>query len=72
MEMDNGANNYPFQCALCFLTLKLHPSFLLTTKNHRSCTLSHNFSHSRKIYFIRKVLTKFHFKARLYTQILVK
>ena len=38
MEMDIGANNYPFQCFLCFLTLKLHPSFLLTTINHKSCT----------------------------------
>ena len=62
MEMDIGANNYPFQCFLCFLTLKLHPSFLLTTINHKSCTLSHNFSHNRKICLIRKLLTKFCFK----------
>ena len=72
MEMDIGANNYPFQCFLCFLTLKLHPSFLLTTINHKSCTLSHNFSHNRKIYLIRKLLTKFRFKTRFYTQTLVK
>ena len=49
MEMDIGANNYPFQCFLCFLKLKLHQSFMLTTINHKSCTLSHNFSHNRKI-----------------------
>ena len=72
MERDIGANNYPFQCFLCFLTLKLHPSFLLTTINHKSCTLSHNFSHNRKIYLIRKLLTKFCFKTRFYTQTLVK
>ena len=72
MEMDIGANNYPFQCFLCFLTLKLHPSFLLTTINHKSCTLSHNFSHNRKICLIRKLLTKFRLKARFYTQTLVK
>ena len=68
MEMDIGANNYPFQCFLCFPTLKLHPNFLLTTPNHKSCTLSHNFSHNRKIYLIRKLLTKFYFKTRFYTQ----
>ena len=67
MEMDIGANNYPFQCFLCFLTLKLHPSFLLTTINHKSCTLSHNFLHNRKIYLIRKFLTKVRFKTRFYT-----
>ena len=50
MEMDTGANNYPFQCFLCFVTLKLHPNFLITTKNYKSCTLSHNFSHNRKIH----------------------
>ena len=72
MEMDIGANNYPFQCFLCFLTLKLHPSFLLTTINHKSCTLSHNFSHNRKIYLIRKLLTKLRFKTRFFTQTLVK
>ena len=72
MEMDIGANNYPFQCFLCFLTLKLHPSFLLTTINHKSCTLSHNFLHNRKIYLIRKLLTNVRFKARFYTQALVK
>ena len=25
--MDIGPNNYPFQCFLCFLTLKFRPSF---------------------------------------------
>ena len=72
MEMDIWANNYSFQCFLCFLKLKLHPSFLLTTINHKRCTLSHNFSHNRKIYLIRKLLTKFRFKTRFYTQTLVK
>ena len=72
MEMDIGANNYPFQCFLCFLTLKLHPSFLLTTINHKSCTLSHNFLHNRKIYLIKKLLKKCRFKTRFYTQTLVK
>ena len=71
MEMDIGANNYLFQCFLCFILLKLHPYSLLTTINHKSCTLSHNFSHSRKIYLIRK-LTKFCFKTGFYTQTLVK
>ena len=70
--MDIGANNYPFQCFLCSVMLKLHPSFLLTTVNHKSCTLSHNFLHNRKIYLIRKLLTKFHSKTRFYTQTLVK
>ena len=56
MKMDIGANNYPFQCFLCFLPLKLHPNLLLTTINHKSCTLSHNFSHNRKIYVVRKLL----------------
>ena len=27
MEMDIGANDYPFQCFLCLLMLKLPPSF---------------------------------------------
>ena len=72
MKMDIGANNYPFQCFLCFLKLKLHPSFLLTTINHKSSTLSHKFSHNRKIYLIRKLLTKFRSKTRFYTQTLVK
>ena len=72
MKMDIGANNYPFQCFLCFLKLKLHPSFLLTTINHKSSTLSLNFSQNRKIYLIRKLLTKFHFKKRFSTQTLVK
>ena len=54
MGMDIGANNYPFECFLCFLTLKLHPSFLLTIIDHKSCTLSHNFSHNRKIYLSYK------------------
>ena len=40
MEIDIGANKYPFHCFLCFLTLKLHPSLLLTTINHKSGTLS--------------------------------
>ena len=31
--LDIGANNYPIQSFLCFLMLKLHPSFLLTTIN---------------------------------------
>ena len=61
------ANKYPFQC-LCFLTLKLHPSFLLTTINHKSCILSHNFLLIRKICFIRKLLTKFRVKTRFYNQ----
>ena len=72
MEMDIGANNYPFQCILCFLTLKLHTSFLLTTINHKSCTLSHNISHNRKTYLIKKLMTKVCLKARSYTQTLVK
>ena len=71
MEMDIGANNYPFQCFLCFLKLKLHPSFLLNTINNKICTLSHNFSHDRKIYLIRILLSKFRFKTRFYTQTLV-
>ena len=62
MEMDIGAHNYPFQCFLSFLTLKLHQSFPLTTINHKRSTLSHNFSHNRKIYLIRKLLTKFRFQ----------
>ena len=57
---------------VCFLTLKLHPSFLLTTVNHKSCTLSHNFSCNRKIYLIKKLLLKFCFKTRFYAQTLVK
>ena len=72
MEMDIGANNYPSQCFLCILTLKLHPSFLLTTINHKSFTLSHNFSHNRKIDLILKLLTKFRFKTRFYSQTVVK
>ena len=32
MGMDIEANNYPFQCLLCFLTLKLHPTFLFITQ----------------------------------------
>ena len=54
-----GANSYPFQCFLCFLRLKLHPIFLLTTINHKSCTLSHKFSCNRKIYILRKLMMKF-------------
>ena len=72
MERDIGANNYPFQCFLCFLTLKLHPSFLLTTINHKSCTLSHNFSHNRKRYLIRKLLTNFISKQGFTPKSLVK
>ena len=72
MEMDVAANNYSFHCFLYFPTLKLHPSFLLTTINHKSCTLSHNFLQNRKIYLIMKLLTEVHFKARLYTQTLLK
>ena len=70
--MNIGANNYLFQCFLCFLTLKLHPRFLLTTINHKSCTLRHNFSHDRKIYLITKLLTKLRFETRFYTQTLGK
>ena len=70
MEMDIGPNNYPFQCFLCFLTLKLHPHFRLTTINHKSCTLSTTFHTIEK--HVRKLLTKFRFKARFYTQTLVK
>ena len=51
----NGANNYPFQYLLCFLTFILHPSFLLTMIHHKSRTLTQNFSHNRKIYIIRKL-----------------
>ena len=50
--LDIGANNYPFQCFLCFLTLKLCPSFRLATINHKMCTLSHNSSHNTEIYLI--------------------
>ena len=66
--MDIGANNYPCQSFLCFLTLKLHPSFLLTKINHKSCNLNHNISHNRKIYLIRTLLTKFRSKKRFYTK----
>ena len=62
--MDIEANNYPFPYFLCFLTLKSHPSFLLTTTNHKSCTLSHNFLYNRKIYLKTKLLKKICFKAR--------
>ena len=72
MEMDSGAINYRFQCFLCFPKLRLHPNFMLTTINHKSCTLSHNVSHNRKIYLIGKPFTKFCFKTRFYTQTLVK
>ena len=48
MEMDIGANNYPFQCFLCFLTLKLHPSFPLTTISHKSCNWATNFHKTEK------------------------
>ena len=65
MEMDIGVNNYPFQCFLCFVKLKLHPSFLLTTKNHKSCTLSHNFSDNRKIYLLRKLFDKILFEIKI-------
>ena len=44
----------------------------LTTINHKSCTLSHNFLHNRKIYLIKELLTKVCFKAQFYTQKLVK
>ena len=33
--MDSGANDYTFQCFLCFLTWKLHPSLLLITINYK-------------------------------------
>ena len=52
------------------LKFSVYCSFLLTTINHKSCTLSHNFSRNRKLYFIRKRLTKFRFKTRFYTQTL--
>ena len=72
---DIGANNYPFQWFLSFLTLKLHQvftKFSVNHINHKSCILSHNFSHTKKMNLIRKRLTKFRFKTRLYTQRLVK
>ena len=72
MKMDIGANNYPFQSFLRFLTFEINPSFLLIKINHKSCTLSHNFSHNRKIYLIRKLLTKLRFKPRFGTQTLAK
>ena len=65
MEMDIGANNYPFQCFLCFLTLKLHSSFLLTTINHKSCTLSHKFSHNRKIDLYKETFDKISFENKV-------
>ena len=48
MEMDTEANNYQFLCFVCFLRLKLHPSFQLTTINDKSCTLSHNLHTTEK------------------------
>ena len=66
MEMDIGANNYPFQC-LCFLTLKLHSSFLLTTINHKSCTLITPSYTTEKICLTRTLLTKICFKTKFYT-----
>ena len=71
MEMDIGANNYPFQCFLCFLTLKLHPSFLLTTINHESCTLSQLFTQHKNISY-KETLDKISFQNRFYTQTVVK
>ena len=66
MEMDIGADNYPFQCFLCFLMLKLHPSFQLTTITHKSCTLSHNLSHKRKIYlFFKETFYKISFQNKI-------
>ena len=36
----------------------IHSSFLLTAINHKSCTLSHNFSQNRKICLLRKLFTE--------------
>ena len=50
MEMNIGANNYPFQCFLCFQTLKLHSSFLLTTITHKSMYFEPQlFTHQKNI-----------------------
>ena len=60
--MDIGANNYPCQC-LCFPTLKLHPSFLMTTQKlyleRQLFTQQKNISYKEtfdKILFQNKVL----------------
>ena len=65
MEMDIGANNYPFQCFLCFLTLKLHPSFLLTTINQKSFTLSHSFFTQQKIISYKETFDKISFQNKV-------
>ena len=57
---------------LMFSNVELHPSFLWSAVYHKSCPLSHNFLHNRKIYLIRKLLAKVRFKARFFTQTLVK
>ena len=48
MEMDIGANNYQFLCFLCFLRLKLHPRFLLTTINRKVVLKATTFNATEK------------------------
>ena len=46
MEIDIGANNYPFQWFLCFLTFEITPKF------------SVNQNKSRKLYFEPQLFTQ--------------
>ena len=62
---DIGANNYPFQWFLCFLTLKLHQvftKFSVNHINHKSYTLSHNFSHTKKNESYKETFDKISFQ----------
>ena len=72
IEIDTRANNYPFQCFLCFLMSKLHSSFLLITNKSQELYFELNFSNNRKMYLTRKLLPQFRFKARFYSQTLGK
>ena len=64
MEIDIGANNDQFQCFLYFIMLKLHPSSLLTTINHKRFTLSHNFSHNKNVSY-KETFDKISFQNRV-------
>ena len=67
--MDIWADNYPFQCFWCFLTLKLHRRFLLTTINHKVAWMSRTQALRKGMWQIKLIISAFSFRCFYKNQI---
>ena len=72
MEMDIGANNYPFQCIFMFSNVEITPKFFVNHNKSQKLYFEPQLFTQQKNMSYKETFDKILFQNRFYTQTLVK